>query len=74
MLICNSWIYNFNDLKRQLLPEDYKFYTKTDVEVIINLYEEYSEECVKFLYSVFAFAIWDKKRKHFAKKWNSFSF
>lgn len=63
MLICNSWIYNFNDLKRQLLPEDYKFYTKTDVEVIINLYEEYPEECVKFLYSVFAFAIWDKKRK-----------
>ena len=60
-LICNGEIYNSPELRRDLERQGYCFKTKTDVEVILPLYEEYGKDCVKHLRGMFAFAIWDQR-------------
>ncbi|MFH1259482.1 MAG: asparagine synthase (glutamine-hydrolyzing), partial [Elusimicrobiota bacterium] len=62
-IVFNGEIYNFIALRRQLISQGHKFYTNTDTEVIVHLYEEYKENCVKYLEGMFAFAIWDTKIK-----------
>ncbi|MCB0473111.1 MAG: asparagine synthase (glutamine-hydrolyzing) [Flavobacteriaceae bacterium] len=59
----NGEIYNFKELRVSLEKKGYKFKTNTDTEVIVNLYEEYGENCVEHLRGMFAFVIWDTKRK-----------
>jgi len=61
--IQNGEIYNFNDLKSQLQKKDHKFYSNTDTEVLVHLYEEYGENFVDYLDGMFACAIWDLKNK-----------
>jgi asparagine synthase (glutamine-hydrolysing) len=58
----NGELYNFQELKAELQEKGYKFRTKTDTEVIVNLYEEYGTGCVKKLRGMFAFGIYDKKK------------
>ena len=59
ILICNGEIYNSPELRQQLLAKGHRFTTKTDVEVILHLYEEHGTECVKLLRGMFAFVIWN---------------
>jgi asparagine synthase (glutamine-hydrolysing) len=59
-LVCNGEIYNSPQLRKQLTLAGHTFKTKTDVEVILHLYEEYGDDCVKHLRGMFAFAIWDQ--------------
>jgi len=67
-VILNGEIYNFQELHEELETK-HKFYTKTDTEVIVHLYEEYGEKCVDHLRGMFAFAIWDsKQQKMFAAR------
>jgi len=61
-LVLNGEIYNFQSLRDELLKKGHSFYTRTDTEVIIHLYEEYGVECVKHLRGMFAFAIWDNNK------------
>lgn len=56
----NGEIYNFQEIKNEL-KESHHFKTKSDTEVILHLYEEKGEECVKFLRGMFAFAIYDSR-------------
>ena len=63
VIIFNGEIYNFKELKEPLLAKGHKFKTNSDTEVIIHLYEEEGEECVKKLRGMFAFCIYDKKKK-----------
>ena len=58
----NGEIYNYKELKSDLLKKKYKFVTNTDTEVIIYLYEEYGEKCVEYLRGMFAFVIWDNNK------------
>ena len=58
-LVCNGEIYNSPELRRQLMPR-HQFRTRTDIEVILHLYEDFGTDCVKHLRGMFAFAIWDK--------------
>jgi asparagine synthase (glutamine-hydrolysing) len=58
-LVCNGEIYNSPELRRELIAKGHRFRTKTDVEVILHLYEEYGESCVKHLRGMFALALWD---------------
>ncbi len=63
VLVCNGEIYNFIELREKLEENGHIFKTKSDNEVIIHLYEEKKEKCLKYLRGMFAFAIWDRKNK-----------
>lgn len=56
----NGEIYNFQELRADLIKRNYIFHTNSDTEVIVNLYEEYGESCVDYLRGIFAFVIWDE--------------
>jgi len=58
----NGEVYNFPDLKKDLVSRGYKFKTKTDTEVIVNLYEEFGEKFVNKLRGMFAIGIYDIKK------------
>ena len=62
VIIYNGEVYNFLELKEEL-KDKYKFYTKTDTEVILHAYEEWGHNMVKKLRGMFAFAIWNKKEE-----------
>lgn len=62
-IVFNGEIYNFKELRENLVKKGHIFYTQTDTEVIIHLYEEYKDDCVEHLRGMFAFAIWDKSEK-----------
>lgn len=59
----NGEIYNFLELKEELIKRGHKFKSKTDTEVIIHGYEEYGYDVVKKLRGMFSFVIWDIKNK-----------
>lgn len=63
VLICNGEIYNSPELRKTLIDLGHQFRTRTDVEVILHLYEEYGDDCVKHLRGMFAFALWDRARE-----------
>lgn len=62
-IIFNGEIYNFQELRSYLLTKGHIFKSHTDTEVILHLYEELGEECVKKLRGMFAFAIWDRNKQ-----------
>ena len=63
-IVQNGEIYNYVEMTEMLKKKGHHFKTKSDTEVIIHLYEEYGEECLSYLNGMFAFAIWDSKKKH----------
>src|SRR3989338_578199 len=62
-IVLNGEIYNFDELRVELQAKKHLFRSQTDTECVIHLYEEYGEECVKYLRGMFAFAIWDKRKR-----------
>ena len=58
-IIYNGEIYNYLEIKNELLSKGYKFYTKSDTEVILASYQEWGTECVNHFNGMWAFAIWD---------------
>jgi asparagine synthase (glutamine-hydrolysing) len=59
----NGEIYNFQELREELKEQGHRFQTESDTEVIVHAYEEYGDECVSRFRGMFAFAIWDSKRR-----------
>ncbi|MEC1742822.1 asparagine synthase (glutamine-hydrolyzing) [Schinkia azotoformans] len=59
-MIFNGEIYNYIELREELINKGYKFSTESDTEVIIALYSDLKEQTVKKLRGMFAFVIWDK--------------
>ncbi|TMC37590.1 MAG: asparagine synthase (glutamine-hydrolyzing) [Chloroflexi bacterium] len=62
-VVFNGEIYNFRELRRELEARGHAFYTATDTETIVHLYEEDQADCVKKLRGMFAFALWDARRR-----------
>src|SRR5579863_4010564 len=62
-LVFNGEIYNYRELRRQLIDRGHQFKTRSDGEVIAHLYEERQEEFVEDLNGMFAIALWDEKRR-----------
>ena len=63
IIVFNGEIYNFQELKKDLIKKKHKFKTNTDTEVILHGYEEYKEKILDKLRGMFAFAIYDKETK-----------
>lgn len=60
-IIFNGEIFNYPELRQELIQHGHTFYTNTDTEVILHLYEEKKEKCLDELNGQFAFAIWNNK-------------
>ncbi|MFH0732511.1 MAG: asparagine synthase (glutamine-hydrolyzing) [Candidatus Omnitrophota bacterium] len=61
--ICNGEIYNFRELRQTLKSQGHNFYTHSDTEVIVHLYEQYGEGFMEKLRGMFAIALYDAGKK-----------
>jgi len=62
-IVFNGTIYNYPELREQLIADGYGFRSHSDTEVIINAYACWGEQCTARLDGMFAFAIWDRQAK-----------
>jgi len=62
-VVCNGEIYNYQCLRKKLIANGHSFRSDSDSEVIVHLYEEYGDRFVEQLNGMFAFSIYDKKRR-----------
>lgn len=62
-IIFNGEIYNFQEIREELLSKGYSFRSKTDTEVVLYAYQEWGEGCVKKFNGMWAFALYDLRRQ-----------
>lgn len=67
VIVFNGEIYNYRELRRELMAAGHVFTTDSDTEVVLHLYEEYGASCVDHLRGMFAFAIADGDRIYLAR-------
>jgi asparagine synthase (glutamine-hydrolysing) len=62
-IIFNGEIYNHAELRENLEARGHQYRTRSDTETIVHLYEEYGSDCVNHLRGMFAFVIWDRRKR-----------
>jgi asparagine synthase (glutamine-hydrolysing) len=62
-LVFNGEIYNFVELREELLQKGHRFHSHSDSEVILHAYEEWGSSCLTRFNGMWAFAIWDERKK-----------
>lgn len=63
VIVFNGEIYNYKDLKKELIKDGHIFKTESDTEVLIHGFEKWKYDLPQYLRGMFAFAIWDKQTK-----------
>ena len=66
-LVFNGTIYNYPELRAELIARGHWFFSDGDTEVVLRAYAEWGEACVERLHGMFAFAIWDKQKLFLAR-------
>jgi len=61
--VCNGEIFNYQELKEELIQKGHQFKSQCDVEVLVHLYEEYGKDFISRLNGQFAFAIYDREKE-----------
>jgi asparagine synthase (glutamine-hydrolysing) len=62
-LVYNGEVYNFPELRERLIAQGHRFRTRTDSETIVHLYEERGAQLVEELNGMFAFVLWDGRKR-----------
>src|SRR6476619_2122009 len=62
-IVHNGEIYNYVELKEELLKKGYSFQSQTDTEVILAAYHAWKQDCLQQFDGMFSFAIWDEQNK-----------
>lgn len=62
-IVYNGEVYNFPEIKSDLVKRGCRFRTDSDTEVVLAAYKEYGEDCVEWFNGMFALAIWDAREK-----------
>ncbi len=62
-VLLNGEIYNYAELRAELLKRGHLFQTKSDTEAIVHAYEEHGEDCLSKLRGMFSIAIWDSRHR-----------
>jgi len=62
-IVLNGEIYNYKELRESLKKTRHSFFTNSDTEVVLRLYQEYGPECIRRLNGMFAFLIYDRENK-----------
>lgn len=63
VVVYNGEIYNFIEIRKELISLGYSFKSRTDTEVILKSYAEWGIDCVERFRGIFAFALWDSKEQ-----------
>ena len=63
ILIYNGEVYNFKELRDELVSQGFQFSTQSDTEVVLNSYLQWGTDCIKRFNGMFAIAIYDKRRR-----------
>lgn len=63
VIVYNGEIYNHHDLRKTLESKGHSFKTATDTEAVLHAFEEYGEDCLGHFNGMFAFAIWDMRKR-----------
>ena len=63
ILIYNGELYNTEELRHELMQRGHHFFGHSDTEVVLHAYAEYADRCTERLNGIFAFAVWERKRK-----------
>ena len=61
VLVFNGTIYNYKELRAELVAVGYRFFSESDSEVILKAYHAWGVQCVQRFFGMFAFAVWDQR-------------
>jgi asparagine synthase (glutamine-hydrolysing) len=62
-IVYNGEVYNYREVRKELEARGHRFHTDCDTEVVLHAYLEYGADCPKHLRGMFAFAVWDERRR-----------